>query len=243
MSWRCALSSLYLLLAAAACGGCGQSEDKAAPQSTRPAAPPDPALQQVGAVKPPGAPAAVAPVVTRPPATSGDREADPVDGDNAPPPRAEHSQDAKRDSTAQPVLRAPPRGASPQPASTTAKPTPAEPPASAPSPAPQAAAAAACGDKGQPQCPLQAWMEQQLQTPLDAGDLRAVAAALMRAAELAPEPSWNTRAPSWRSIAQAGRAAAAQGDAAATQRSCKACHQAFRREYRAQFRQRPLVLE
>ena len=89
-------------------------------------------------------------------------------------------------------------------------------------------------------CPLQAFMERSVQTPMDAGDLAAVAKGLLRAAKLVPDATWNTGPSGWATIAQAGSDAAAAGDVAAAKQSCKSCHKAFRNKYKAEFRTKPL---
>lgn len=105
---------------------------------------------------------------------------------------------------------------------------------------PQARAEGACGEKGQPKCPLQGWMEKNMQDPLDAKDLKTVAASLEKAAKLVPDPKWNDGANGWAKTATAGAAAAKAGDFKATQAACKACHKAWRNEYKKQFRSKPV---
>ena len=81
-----------------------------------------------------------------------------------------------------------------------------------------------CGEKGQPSCPLQGWMEKNMQDPLDKKDLKTVAASLEKAAKFVPDPKWNDGPTGWAKIANDGAAAAKAGDAAGTQAACKACH-------------------
>jgi hypothetical protein len=99
---------------------------------------------------------------------------------------------------------------------------------------------AKCGEKGQPKCPLQGWMEKNMQDPLDAKDLKKVAESLEKAAKLAPDPKWNQGDTSWSKIATDGAAAAKAGDFKGTQAACKSCHKAWRNEYKKQFRTRPV---
>jgi hypothetical protein len=99
---------------------------------------------------------------------------------------------------------------------------------------------AACGEKGQPQCPLQAWMERNLQRPLDAGDTAKVASGLAHVAKLVPDPGWNAGPQGWFTLTRTAEQAAQRGDVALLQRACKACHKAWRRQYRADFRHRAL---
>jgi len=83
-------------------------------------------------------------------------------------------------------------------------------------------------------------MEHNVQQPMEAGDLAAVAKGLTRAAKLAPDASWNAGPTGWSTIAQRGADAAAAGDEAAAKATCKACHKAFRAKYKASFRTKPL---
>lgn len=105
---------------------------------------------------------------------------------------------------------------------------------------PAAAAAGTCGEEGQPMCPLQAFMEKNLQGPMDVGELDAVSQGLIRTSKLAPDPSWNAGSTGWAAIAKAGAAAADAGDEAGAKQSCKSCHKAFRNKYKAEFRTKPL---
>src|SRR5215813_11552136 len=71
---------------------------------------------------------------------------------------------------------------------------------------------AKCGAKGQPSCPLQGWMEKNMQGPFDKKDLKTLAESLEKAAGFAPDPKWNTGDKSWQKIAKDGAAAAKAGD-------------------------------
>jgi cytochrome c556 len=99
---------------------------------------------------------------------------------------------------------------------------------------------AKCGEKGQPSCPLQGWMEKNVGDPMDAKDLAKVAASLEKVATFAPNPKWNEGETGWAKIAKAGAAAAKAGDAAATGAACKSCHKAWRNQYKKEFRMRPV---
>ncbi|MNC98356.1 hypothetical protein D3C83_162880 [compost metagenome] len=58
---------------------------------------------------------------------------------------------------------------------------------------------------------------------------------------MAPDPAWNTGgATGFRGMAEASAAAARANDVPALQQSCKSCHKAFRKKYKAEFRPRPL---
>lgn len=96
----------------------------------------------------------------------------------------------------------------------------------------------ACGGKGQKSCPLQGWMEANVQVPMEAGDLKKVAIALEKAAAFAPDKAWNEGEKSWSALAKAGAEAARAGDAKAMKKTCKGCHKAFRKKYKAKFRMR-----
>jgi hypothetical protein len=139
------------------------------------------------------------------------------------------------------------RAAEPEPAKAAAgdqraaeQPAPATKPAATHDDGAQPAPATPCGEKGQPMCPLQAWMERNLQKPLDDGDLAAVAQGLGRVPKLVPDPSWNAGADGWSAMADAGSAAAQRGDADAVKQSCKSCHKTWRRKYKETFRHRPI---
>lgn len=123
--------------------------------------------------------------------------------------------------------------------------TPVAPVPSAPAPAvaPVAAAAAVpamCGAEGQTPCPLQGWMQDNLDALVDDGDLGKLATAFGRAAAFAPDPSWNAGDQGWSTIAKAGALAAKAGDREAARQTCKGCHRAWRKKYKDGYRQRPL---
>ena len=99
---------------------------------------------------------------------------------------------------------------------------------------------AKCGEKGQPHCPLQGWMEKNMQEPFEAKDLKKVAESLEKAAGFVPDPTWNEGATGWEKIAKEGAAAATAGDGDAVQKSCKACHKAWRAKYKKEHRPRPI---
>ena len=99
---------------------------------------------------------------------------------------------------------------------------------------------AKCGEKGQPHCPLQDWMEKNVQDPLDKDDLKTVAASLEKAAGFAPDPKWNEGPTGWSKLAKDGAAAAKAGNMDATKDSCKACHKAWRSKYKKEHRPKAL---
>ena len=98
------------------------------------------------------------------------------------------------------------------------------------------AAGAACGEKGQPSCPLQGWMEKEMDPLVEKGDTKALAAAFEKVVKFVPDPKWNAENPSWAGIAKAGAEAAKKGDLAAAKKECKSCHKAFREKYKTTFR-------
>lgn len=102
-----------------------------------------------------------------------------------------------------------------------------------------AASADECGKKGQKPCPLQGWMENNVQAPMEKGEMAKVAAALEKVASIAPDKKWNEGDEGWPAIAKAGVAAAKAGDEKALKKSCKSCHKAFRKEYKAKHRMAP----
>lgn len=107
-------------------------------------------------------------------------------------------------------------------------------------PDPSSAQSSACGEDGQPPCPLQAWMERNMQPPTENQDLPALQRALEQSADMAPDPSWNRGSKAWNKIARDGAAAAAAGDFAGARQSCKGCHQAWRDQYKRDHRTRPV---
>jgi hypothetical protein len=110
----------------------------------------------------------------------------------------------------------------------------------APSGEKAALASDACGEKGQPECPLQGFMSKNLQDPLDANNVTLVAKNVPRVADFVPDPSWNTGNNSWSSLVQGVATAAESGDVDSTREACKNCHRAWRKRYKDEFRKRPL---
>jgi hypothetical protein len=89
-------------------------------------------------------------------------------------------------------------------------------------------------------CPLHDWMEKELQEPMDAGDLKKVAAGLEKLGGYAPDPKWNEGDNGWSKLAKDGAAAAKAGDAKAAGATCKSCHKAWRKEYKEKHRSKAL---
>jgi hypothetical protein len=97
-----------------------------------------------------------------------------------------------------------------------------------------------CGEKGQPSCPLQGWMEKNMDAAVEKNDTKALAASFEKAAGFAPDPKWNDGADGWTKIAKDGAAAAKGGDMAAAKKTCKTCHKAWRDKYKKEFRMKPV---
>jgi hypothetical protein len=83
-------------------------------------------------------------------------------------------------------------------------------------------------------------MEQNLQRPLEDGDLATVAEGLARVPKFVPDPAWNAGPQGWSALAKATLDAAKGGDGKATGAACKTCHKAWRSKYKQSFRQRPI---
>jgi len=97
-----------------------------------------------------------------------------------------------------------------------------------------------CGAKGQPPCPLQGWMENNVDPAVNKGDTKALAGLFEKIAKFNPDPKWDTENPSWSGIAKAGADAAKAGDLAGAKAQCKSCHKAFREKYKTSFRMKPV---
>lgn len=97
--------------------------------------------------------------------------------------------------------------------------------------APAGGDAPACGSKDNP-CPMQKFMRAQMVT---ATTPDALAAAFAKAASLSPEAGW-----SWKSMSQKGAESAKSGDVPGAKAQCKACHDAYKEKYKAQYRARPV---
>jgi cytochrome c2 len=95
-------------------------------------------------------------------------------------------------------------------------------------------------DESEPGCSLQRWMANHVSTALKKKDLAGVRRALQIAADCAPDQRWNEGANGWASIAKAGAAAAEAGNVSAVRKACKSCHEAYRDDYKKQYRERPI---
>jgi hypothetical protein len=169
------------------------------------------------------------------------------EGEEAPAAEAEgESEAAAEPAQAEPAQAEPRAKAEAGKAEPSAKPEPAgeAKPAAEAKPAGDdakvAVVAGPCGEKGQPMCPLQAWMEKNLQGPFDDGDLAKVAANLRKVKGFSPDPSWNGGDKGWATSVDAGIQAAQAGDSSALKQSCKSCHKAWRKKYKAEHRKRKI---
>lgn len=101
-----------------------------------------------------------------------------------------------------------------------------------------AARDAACGTENQPDCPLQRWMDQRINTFFTSRNVRELAAAFRFLSKIAP-PDY----PDWAAWADGGVAAAAKADFPLAKRACVGCHNDYRERYRADMRSRALPAE
>jgi hypothetical protein len=103
-------------------------------------------------------------------------------------------------------------------------------------PEPALASAVPCGEKGQRDCPTQAWMKANLQPFLLANDAARLAEAFEQLASVAPAGYDD-----WATIAgDAGKAARA-GDLSRVKQSCADCHSRYRARFRGELRPRRLL--
>jgi hypothetical protein len=98
-----------------------------------------------------------------------------------------------------------------------------------------AAAAPTCGKKPLPPCPLQGWMQGNMQPPMQAQDFAGLASALDRSAALQPPGYGN-----WASIARDGARAARDQNLDGVKASCKSCHGQYQDRYRKEMRARKI---
>ena len=114
---------------------------------------------------------------------------------------------------------------------------PTEAPGATPPPSPHEVAAPktfACGAKGQPACPTQAWMKANMAPAAASGDAGDLEKALNYVAAHAPAGMGN-----WASIARSGAAKAKAGDIDGAKSACKSCHDQYKAKYKAEVRDRP----
>jgi hypothetical protein len=96
----------------------------------------------------------------------------------------------------------------------------------------------ACGQDGLPECPLQGWMDQEINAFYNTRARTELAAAFRFLARLAP-PGY----PDWAPWAEGGAAAADKGDFGLAKRACNGCHDDYRERYRTELRSRALERE
>ena len=96
---------------------------------------------------------------------------------------------------------------------------------------PAARAVAACGGKGQPDCPLQQWMKATLQTYQRERAFDRMASAFDQLAAKAPDGYAK-----WADVAEAGAKASRAHDEAGVRQACKTCHDDHRQRYRQERR-------
>lgn len=139
---------------------------------------------------------------------------------------------------------APPAATSASPASTAApppsatadipRPTFKRTPFTPPKRPPTSTEVAKCGGVKDP-CPLQRWMREQMAPALAAKNAPALAKALEASANMSPVASWE-----WKGMAMDAAAAARTGDVETARKSCQTCHNAFKAQYQAKFRLKPV---
>jgi hypothetical protein len=96
----------------------------------------------------------------------------------------------------------------------------------------------ACGRPGQPMCPLQEYMKKIMNPAMRSGE--GIEESFTRVAGWAPDPSWDEGENGWRRTAEAGAAAIRASNKLGAQNACKACHKAWQKRYKTEFRPRPL---
>jgi hypothetical protein len=92
----------------------------------------------------------------------------------------------------------------------------------------------ACGDKGQPNCPMQGWMKSAMGSAVASGDGERIAKALETVARKPVAGFGN-----WTAIALEGAAKARAGDIDGAKLSCKKCHDAYKHKYTTTMRDQP----
>lgn len=92
----------------------------------------------------------------------------------------------------------------------------------------------ACGDKGQPNCPMQGWMKSAMGSAVASGDGERIAKALETVARK-PVAGFGE----WTSIALAGAAKARANDIDGAKQSCKQCHDKYKHKYTTTMRDQP----
>jgi hypothetical protein len=96
----------------------------------------------------------------------------------------------------------------------------------------------ACGQENQPDCPLQGWMDQRINTAFTTRNARELAAAFRFLSRIAPAGYAD-----WAGWAEGGAAAATKSDFSLVKRACAGCHNDYRERYRSEMRSRVLPVE
>jgi hypothetical protein len=96
-------------------------------------------------------------------------------------------------------------------------------------------AAAACGDKPLPPCPLNAWMKANASPASVAGDFDGLGSAFDKIATFAPAGY-----PNWVSIAHDGADAARAQSLDGAKAACRGCHSQYKDKYKREMRDRPI---
>jgi hypothetical protein len=105
----------------------------------------------------------------------------------------------------------------------------------APGPSGSAKAAATCGDKPLPPCPLAKWMKANTSAAMSAQDFDALATALDKVPSFAPTGYTN-----WVSISRDGADAARAQSLDGVKASCRGCHNQYKDRYKKEMRDRPI---
>jgi hypothetical protein len=91
-----------------------------------------------------------------------------------------------------------------------------------------------CGGKGQPMCPMQKWMKENMLPAQNNSDMAALKKGLEYIAGHAPAGFSD-----WSKIAKDGIAAAAANDMGKVKASCNDCHKAYKSKYKSDLRDKP----
>ena len=125
-------------------------------------------------------------------------------------------------------------------AQTEATPPPSEPTLAAaatpPSASAEATAPGPCGEEGQPDCPLQAFMKREVKAALKAGEFEKAAAALEKVSGVAPKGY-----DEWSTMAKDAAKAANTKDADAIKKACKTCHDKYEDKFKEEHRTEKLL--
>lgn len=91
-----------------------------------------------------------------------------------------------------------------------------------------------CGGKGQPMCPMQKWMKENMLPAQNNSDMGALKKGLEYIAGHAPAGYAD-----WSKFAKEGIAAADKNDMAKVKASCNDCHKAYKSKYKSEMRDKP----